>query len=89
MWPPHTCQTLDQREKSHELQNKDRGWVLEVEALGVLPLCPGGDHMSKGKRARERSDDRATAKSNFLQDALRHLLWINIVLFKMSIWGDI
>lgn len=57
-----------------------------MEALGVLPLAPGGHHMSEGKRACERGDDRATDTSNSLQDALRHLLQINIVWLKMSIW---
>lgn len=33
----------------------------------------------------EQSDDRSADMSNFLQDALRHLLQISIVLPKMSI----
>lgn len=55
------------------------------EALSALPPAAGGHHMSKRKRACERSDDRSIVMSNFLYDALRHLLWINIVLVEMSV----
>lgn len=40
----------------------------------VLPLAPGGHHMSEGKCAWEQSDDSSSAMNNFLLDALGHLL---------------
>lgn len=33
LWPPRTYKALGHGKKPHKLQNKDRGWVLEVEAL--------------------------------------------------------
>lgn len=64
--PTHTHKAAEHGKKSHEVENKDRGWTSEVEVLSVLPPATGGHHMSKRKHACEWSDDRSTVVSSFL-----------------------
>lgn len=33
VWPPHAHKDPEHGKKSHEVENKDRGWTLEVEVL--------------------------------------------------------